>query len=142
METARVLIIEDHAPDVYLVKEALRASGLIFELTHVNDGNAARIYLIDVTSGGVPDLIFLDLNLPKADGLEILRMIRTWPHLAHVPVAILTSSSSPEDKEKAYRLGANLYITKPAGLSEFLATVGNAAKQLLEAEGGGGARLP
>ena len=79
---ARVLIVEDHAPDVYLVKEALRASGVPFELTQINDGNAARVYLIDATSGGVPDLIFLDINLPKADGLEILRMIRTWPHLA------------------------------------------------------------
>lgn len=128
---ARVLIVEDHAPDVYLVKEALRKSGVAFELTHVNDGNAARIYLIDVTSGGVPDLIFLDLNLPKADGLELLRMIRTWPHLAKVPVAVLTSSSSPEDQERAYQLGANLFITKPAGLSEFLATIGGAATQLL-----------
>jgi len=128
----RVLIVEDHAPDVYLVKEALRASGVPFELTQIDDGNAARLYLIDATAG-VPDLIFLDINLPKADGLEILRMIRTWPHLAQVPVAILTSSSSPEDKAKAYRLGANLYITKPVGLSEFLATIGGAAKQLLAA---------
>jgi len=130
---ARVLIVEDHAPDVYLVKEALRKSGVAFELTHVNDGNAARIYLIDVTSGGAPDLIFLDLNLPKADGLELLRMIRTWPHLAKVPVAVLTSSSSPEDKERAYQLGANLFITKPAGLAEFLATIGGAATELLRA---------
>ena len=139
---ARVLIVEDHAPDVYLVKEALRASGVPFELTQINDGNAAQVYLIDATSGGVPDLIFLDINLPKAGGLEILRMIRAWPHLAQVPVAVLTSSNSPEDKEKAYRLGANLYITKPTGLSEFLATVGGAAKQLLgAAESGGSARL-
>jgi CheY-like chemotaxis protein len=139
---ARVLIVEDHAPDVYLVKEALRSSGVSFELTQINDGNAARVYLVDATSGGVPDLIFLDINLPKADGLEILRMIRTWPHLAQVPVAILTSSSSPEDKEKAYRFGANLYITKPTGLSEFLAAVGGAAKQLLGAgESDGSARV-
>src|SRR5579871_38038 len=141
-EMARVLIVEDHAPDVYLVKEALRASGISFELTQINDGNAARIYLIDATAGGVPDLIFLDINLPKADGLEILRMIRSWPHLAHVPVAILTSSSSPEDKDKAYRLGANLYITKPVGLSEFLSAVGSAAKQLLTEHAAGEAATP
>lgn len=139
---ARVLIVEDHAPDVYLVKEALRASGVPFELTQINDGNAARVYLVDATGGGIPDLIFLDINLPKADGLEILRMIRSWPHLAHVPVAILTSSSSPEDKEKAYRFGANLYITKPVGLSEFLSAVGGAAKQLLAERAGGGAGAP
>jgi chemotaxis family two-component system response regulator Rcp1 len=138
----RVLIVEDHAPDVYLVKEALRASGVRFELTQINDGNAARLYLIDATAGGVPDLIFLDINLPKADGLEILRMIRTWPHLAHVPVAILTSSNSPEDLEKAYRFGANLYITKPVGLSEFLSTVGGAAKQLLAVREVGGTTQP
>jgi len=129
---ARVLIIEDHTPDVYLVKEALRASGVAFELVHVSDGNAALGY---VSSGGIPDLIFLDLNLPKADGLDLLKMIRTKPHLAAVPVAILTSSSSPVDRERAYGLGANLFITKPAGLSEFLAEVGNAAKQLLTPEG-------
>ena len=135
---ARILIIEDHAPDVYLVKEALRASGVPFELTQLNDGNAARVYLIEATSGGIPDLIFLDLNLPKANGLELLRMIRSWPHLAHVPVALLTSSSAPQDKENAYRLGANLFITKPSGLSEFLNEVGGAAKQLLEGVVGGG----
>jgi CheY-like chemotaxis protein len=129
---ARILIIEDHAPDVYLVKEALRESGVSFELTQVNDGSAARVYLVEATSGGIPDLIFLDLNLPKANGLELLRMIRSWPHLAHVPVAVLTSSNSPQDKENAYRLGANLFITKPAGLSEFLSAVGGAAKKLLE----------
>jgi CheY-like chemotaxis protein len=128
---ARVLIVEDHVPDVYLVKEALRMTGLPIELIHVNDGTAARIYLIDVTTGGVPDLIFLDLNLPKSDGLEILRMIRTWPHLAKVPVAVLTSSSSPLDKERAFQLGANMFITKPSGLSEFLSQIGGAATQLL-----------
>ncbi len=130
---ARILIIEDHAPDVYLVKEALRESGVSFELTQVNDGNAARIYLVEQTSGGIPDLIFLDLNLPKANGMELLRMIRSWPHLAHVPVAVLTSSNSPQDRENAYRLGANLFITKPAGLPEFLSAVGGAAKTLLKA---------
>jgi CheY-like chemotaxis protein len=133
---ARILIIEDHAPDVYLVKEALRASGVTFELVHLGDGIAARAYLTDVPGGAVPDLIFLDLNIPKADGLDLLRMIRTGPHLAHVPVAILTSSSSPQDKERAYRQGANLFITKPSGLSEFLAAVGGAAKHLLAAEEG------
>lgn len=135
---SRILIIEDHAPDVYLVKEALRSSGVEFELTHLDDGNAARVYLVDATSSGIPDLIFLDLNLPKADGLELLRLIRTWPHLADVPVAVLTSSSSPADKEKAVLMGADLFITKPAGLSEFLSTVGGAAKQLLAARGGAG----
>ena len=130
---ARILIIEDHAPDVYLVKEALRASRVTFELIHLGDGSAARAYLTDVPSAGVPDLIFLDLNIPKADGLELLRMIRSWPHLAHVPVAVITSSCSPKDKEEAYRQGANLFITKPAGLSEFLAVIGGAAKHLLAA---------
>jgi len=139
---ARILIVEDHAPDVFLVREALRSSGVNFELTQIDDGNAARVYLTDAAGGSVPDLIFLDINLPKVNGLEILRMIRTWPHLAQVPVAILTSSSSPEDKEKAYRFGANLYITKPTGLSEFLAIVGGAAKQLLEAGEGGAGPCP
>lgn len=133
---SRILIIEDHGPDVYLVKEALRSSGVEFELTHVNDGNAARVYLIEAASGGTPDLIFLDLNLPKTDGLELLRLIRTRPHLADVPVAVLTSSNSPADREKAVQLGADLFITKPAGLIEFLSTVGDAAKQLLSARDG------
>lgn len=114
-----------------MVKEALRASGVAFELVHASDGTEALGY---VSSGGVPDLIFLDLNLPKADGLDLLKMIRTRPHLAEVPVAILTSSSSPVDRERAYGLGANLFITKPAGLSEFLAEVGSAAKRLLRSE--------
>ena len=128
---ARVLIIEDHPPDVYLMQEAFRRSGLSVELMHLDNGSAALTYLSSCGKSELPDLIFLDLNLPKLRGLELLRLIREESELKNVPVAVLTSSNSNKDREDAYRRGANLFITKPAAHSEFFSVIAGAARQLL-----------
>jgi CheY-like chemotaxis protein len=133
-QRTHILLIEDHAPDVFLVKEALKTRGITCELTHVRDGEEARSYLWGVASVDVaPDLIVLDLNLPKLEGLELLKIIRGRPCLAYTPVMVLTSSREPNDQDRAHRQGANAYITKPVGFHEFVRAVGNAAKQLLTA---------
>jgi CheY-like chemotaxis protein len=132
----RVLLIEDHPPDVFLVKEALKTSGIACELTHVKDGQEARAHLENAASASVvPHLIFLDLNVPKMEGLELLKIIRGQPRFAEVPVAVLTSSRDQSDQDRAHRLGANVYITKPVDFLEFLRVVGSAAQQLLPGSG-------
>lgn len=133
-QSTHILLIEDHEPDVFLVQEALKTSDITCELTHMNDGEEARAYLWRVASVEVaPDLIVLDLNMPKLEGLELLKIIRGRPCLADVPVMVLTSSREPNDEDRAHRQGANVYLTKPVGFQEFVRVVGNAAKQLLTA---------
>jgi CheY-like chemotaxis protein len=127
----RVLLIEDHPPDVYLMKHALEITGMTVEVTHIDDGQSAKAHLRNYAAGETPDIIFLDLNLPKVSGLELLRIIRMQHFLSAVPVAVLTSSSSPKDRNDAYRYGANLCITKPAGYVQFVNTVAGAARELL-----------
>lgn len=133
-QSTRILLIEDHEPDVFLVQETLKTSGIACELTQVKDGEEARAYLWRVASADVaPDLIVLDLNVPKLEGLELLKIIRGRPCLADVPVMVLTSSREPNDQDRAHRQGANVYITKPMGFHEFVRVVGQAVKQLLTA---------
>jgi len=128
---ARVLIIEDHPPDVYLLREAFRRSGISVDLVHIDNGSAAQVYLSSCGPDELPDLIFLDLNLPKLRGMELLRLIREGPELKNVPVAVLTSSDSNKDREDAYQRGANLFITKPAAHAEFFSVIAGAVRQLL-----------
>jgi len=120
----RILIVEDNRGDVLLVREALKESSLKFELTHIADGEQAFDYLL---RRGIhrdahrPNLVLLDLNLPKRDGWEVLDEIRTMPELRDTPVVILSSSGNPKDRERAARTPNSLYIRKPSTLDEFLA---------------------
>ena len=116
----RILLAEDNPADVYLLREALSLQrGETVELTVVSDGEEAMNYI--QTQGHCPDLIVLDLNLPKSDGSDVLRCIRENPELGSVPVVILTSSDSPRDRLAIEKLGASCYITKPSDLDAFLA---------------------
>ena len=117
-ETVQILLAEDNPADVYLIEEALREHKVPFRITVAEDGEAAMAM---VASGEVqPDLILLDLNMPKRSGGEVLTHIRAQPHCRTTPVIVLTSSDSPADREEALRLGATSYIRKPTGLDEFL----------------------
>jgi CheY-like chemotaxis protein len=120
----RILIVEDNRGDVLLVKEALKESNLQFELSHVADGEEA-VQFIQRTgshaSARPPDLVLLDLNLPKRDGWEVLGEIRSQPELRTTPVVILSSSGSPEDIRRAESGDHSIYIRKPSNLEEFLA---------------------
>jgi CheY-like chemotaxis protein len=126
-----IVIAEDNGPDVILINEALRAAGVRIEIRVFPDGEDCVRYLR--SSPDPPSAIILDLNLPRLDGFEVLRVVRGEPRYARVPVAVLTSSRQEEDKRKAFDLGANAFITKPSKLDEFLTNVGQAVRSLLAA---------
>lgn len=117
----RILIIEDNATDVALIEEALSEHGIRYELEAIDDGQRAVDHLQHIESHSKPDLIILDLNLPRRDGLEILVRYRMHIPLADVPIVIVTSSNSPSDQQRAKTMGANDFIRKPMNLDDFLA---------------------
>ncbi|RJQ14695.1 MAG: response regulator [Nitrospiraceae bacterium] len=121
-----VLLVEDNPADVRLMKESLRDSKVRNNLHVVNDGEAAMSFLRrEGKYSGVPqpDLIMLDLNLPKKDGREVLQEIKTDPALKHIPVVVVTTSSADEDIIKSYCLHANCFVTKPVDLDQFIKVV-------------------
>lgn len=122
----RILLIEDNPADVRLTKEAFREGGCLTDLSVVEDGVEAMAFLRRegrYASAPRPDLILLDLNLPKKDGREVLAEIKSDRALARTPVIVLTSSRADRDICRAYELGANCYVTKPIDLEQFLQVV-------------------
>jgi two-component system response regulator len=121
-----VLLVEDSLGDIRLTREAFKDSNLHINLHVVSDGAEAMAFLAragaysDVPR---PDLILLDLNLPKKDGRQVLKEIKECPTLTSIPVVILTTSASEADILWSYRLHANCYITKPVDLDGFLKVV-------------------
>lgn len=118
----RILLAEDNPGDVLLFEEALKTRGIPCEIVIAEDGHKA-ITMLDAASnedGARPDLIVLDVNLPKYNGDTVLREARKRDSLAGIPIIMLTSSVSPADKEAAIGLGASLYIQKSSNLDELL----------------------
>lgn len=118
-----ILLVEDNPGDVRLTKEALSEAKLLNTIAHVPDGVEAVAYLRKqgkYKDASRPDLILLDLNLPKKDGREVLAEIKNDPDLKRIPVVILTTSRAEQDILKAYNLHANCYITKPVDLDQFV----------------------
>ena len=114
----RVLLVEDNEADVVLMQEALREGGVQLDLSVAPDGEQA---LADLRDGHpLPDLVLLDLNLPRKDGREVLSEMKADPALAEVPVIVLTTSQSPGDVAFAYRNHANAYVRKPNGLDQLI----------------------
>ena len=128
----KILLVEDNPDDVKLTLRAFKQHNLGNEIVVVTDGAQALDYLFgtgqfagrDVTKS--PAVIFLDLKLPKLDGLEVLRRIRAHPRTALQPVVILTSSKEEQDLIASYQLGANSYVRKPVSFDEFV----SAAREL------------
>ena len=121
-----ILLVEDNKADVRLVREALKNSSLTYEMATVRDGVAAMAYLHqegEYAATSRPDLIILDLNLPKKDGREVLAEIKTNPQLKRIPVVILTTSRNEDDIHQSYELNANCFITKSRNLSELFTIV-------------------
>ncbi len=126
IKPVELLLVEDNPGDVRLTMEALKESKLLNNLNVVEDGIAAMDFLKKkgkYRGKSRPDLILLDLNLPKKDGREVLAEIKKDDNYKRIPVVILTSSQSEEDIMKTYNLGANCYVTKPVGMEQFMKVV-------------------
>jgi len=121
-EPINILLVEDNPTDARLVKEAMKDIKINNILYHVTDGVEAMAYLRkqgDYAKMPRPDVILLDLNMPRKDGRKTLKEIKEDPDLKRIPVVILTVSDAEEDIIKSYNLHANCYVTKPLNLDEF-----------------------
>jgi len=126
MKVVDLLLVEDNPGDVRLTEEALRDAGMPIHLSVAADGVEAVDFLHrrgKYKNAPRPDLILLDLNLPKKNGPEVLSDIKSDPDLKRIPVLVMTTSSEQDDIQKAYSLNANCYITKPIQLDDFLNVV-------------------
>ena len=125
-QPVEILLIEDNPGDIRLTQEVLNEAKVLNTLSVVKDGAKAMAYLRreeEFADAIRPDLILLDLNLPKKDGREILDEIKKDPDLKRIPVVILTTSSAEQDILKSYDKYANAYITKPIDLGQFVDVV-------------------
>jgi len=125
-QSVDILLVEDNPGDVRLIQEALQDGKLLNRIATVSDGQKALAYLRK--QGGYaqatrPDLILLDLNIPRKDGREVLAEIKADPHLRSIPVVIVTSSQAEEDILRSYNTHANCYVAKPVDLEKFVAVV-------------------
>ncbi len=113
-----VLLVEDDLADAMLIEEALFERGMARTIVRAEDGIAALEYLRD-TVRRLPDLIILDLNMPRMNGRELLSVLKADDDLKIIPVVVLTTSAAPDDVSGAYQHHANAYVTKPVTLDEF-----------------------
>jgi two-component system, chemotaxis family, response regulator Rcp1 len=134
MREIHVLLAEDNRGDVLLVREALTAHHLSYTLHVASDGAQAVDFVARMGQPGeapCPDILLLDLNLPRVDGHEVLREFRRHPDCATTPVIVVSSSDSPRDREKVSALGVARYFRKPTNLDAFL-QLGALVKELTE----------
>lgn len=124
--SVHILLVEDNEGDILLTKEAFAESGFPIKISVAKDGKEAVDFL---TKDGkhkdakLPDLLLLDINLPKKNGIEVLRFIKSSENLKHIPVIMLTTSSSDRDIVESYKNYVNCYITKPVEVENFLNVV-------------------
>jgi CheY-like chemotaxis protein len=122
----RVLLVEDNPADVRLTREAFKDWRLLMDLDVAVDGVDAMAYLRrepPYTDAAAPDIVLLDLNLPRMDGREVLAEMKSDPALRHIPVAVLTTSTADADIFRSYDLHANCYIAKPVDFGDFVRVV-------------------
>jgi len=125
-ECVDILMVDDNPADVDLAREALSGTHRPYRLQSVADGEEALSFLTHkgvYTQAATPDLLLLDLNLPRKDGRHVLAEIKGNPQLSKIPVVVFTTSRAFSDVVASYELGANCYVRKPGTLPEFLATV-------------------
>jgi len=127
-ELKRILLVEDSKQDVELTLNALEEHRLANEVVVARDGAEALDYLyrrgkFSARSDGEPGVVFLDLKLPKVDGLEVLRQMKSDERFKFVPVVVLTSSREEQDLARSYQLGGNAYVVKPIDFQQFTATI-------------------
>lgn len=126
----RILVVEDNAGDVYLLEKTLQTRQLHYELIRYLDGEQA-IRALEQDDSVLPDLILVDLNLPRRGGFDVLQTIRSKPSMVGVPVGVLTSSDAAKDRHRVALTGGERYIHKPPTLDEFLDLVGQAIAEML-----------
>lgn len=129
-QAVRIVLVEDNPGDVYLFGLALKETRLNFELTVIEDGAKALALVSEIEEGALPDLIVLDLNIPKNDGVEILEAIRNNRRLDDVPVVVASSSPVSVPMGKAERSRVARFVGKPTELDKFLA-IGQVFKEVL-----------
>lgn len=120
-----ILLVEDNEGDIVLAREALEEARIKNRITVITDGEKALEYLFCNDNNRKPDLILLDMNLPKINGLEVLAKIKADEALKIIPVVMLTTSTSEQDVLDAYRNYVNCYINKPIDLEEFIVVIKN-----------------
>jgi CheY-like chemotaxis protein len=122
-----ILLVEDNEDDIILTKRALQKNNILNELVIARDGAEAIDYLFNqnIKKENLPQVILLDLNLPKINGLEVLKKIRENESTKYLPVVILTSSKEEQDLIQSYNLCANSYIRKPVDFNQFMEAVKN-----------------
>jgi two-component system, response regulator len=126
MKDKLILLVEDSPDDEVLTIRALKKNKLLNEVFVAHDGAEALAFLFGDAAGGagrLPELVLLDLNLPKINGLEVLRRIRAEERTRMLPVVILTTSDEDRDRVESYQLGANSYIRKPVDFEQFSSAV-------------------
>jgi len=126
-----ILLVEDNLKDVELTLAALKKSKVANEIVVARHGDEALDYLyhrgkFQSREPGLPVVVFLDLKMPKVDGIEVLRQMKGDPVLKLIPVVMLTSSREDVDLVRSYELGVNAYVVKPVGFQEFIDAVGRA----------------
>jgi CheY-like chemotaxis protein len=126
VQPIEVLLVEDDPGDELMTREAFEDNKIRNTLHVVRDGQEALDFLYrrgEYTDAPRPDLVLLDLNLPKYDGRQVLEQLKGDPELSLIPVVVLTTSSAEEDILRSYKLHANAYVTKPVDLDQFIAAV-------------------
>ena len=126
VQLMQILLVEDNAADVRLTKEALKDAKILNDLHVTRDGVEAMDFLqrrAPYEDAPRPDIVILDLNLPRKDGKEVLAELKGDPTLRSIPVAVLTTSEAEADVLDTYDLGANCFLTKPVDLDQFLKVV-------------------
>lgn len=121
--SVEILLVEDNPDDAGLTIHALKKHNLANNLLHLLDGEEALAYLFSPNLSSIPKVILLDLKMPKVDGIEVLRRIKSDDRLKVIPVVVLTSSKEDRDIVESYKLGVNAYIVKPVDFEKFVKAI-------------------
>jgi two-component system response regulator len=122
-DIVEILLVEDNQDDAELTIRALKKFNLANHLLHLGDGEEALNFLFATSGNTLPKIILLDIKMPKVDGIEVLRKIKSDPYRKIIPVVVLTSSKEERDIIESYKLGVNAYIVKPVEFDKFVKAV-------------------